>query len=205
MKKFLFLSLLLFSISLSAQQLKSTGIIIGVGGGRIASELPSTYAESQIDKNRSSVDRSAVLELGYRFRFAPTQKKFFYDLDILGGYSKTSSEVNYLPNGLESYGGSSLGQRDVSIAIGGTFNWKLIKGLHVGVGLQPTLYVWEASDKIFDIPVVAKVGYDFSFLELAFSYKQGLTKKYDLFIYGNGRLSNWQFSLYIPLSKHQKK
>lgn len=205
MKKYLFLFLFFISTSLSAQQLKSTGVIIGAGGGRIASELSSTNAGLSIDKNRSSLDRSGVFELGYRFRFAPAQKRFFYDVDFLAGYSKTSSEVNFLSDGQTVYSGNLMDQRDFSIGIGGTFNWTLIKGLNVGVGLQPTVYIWEAADKVFDIPVVAKVGYDFGFLELAFSYKQGLTKGYKIFAYENGRLSNWQFSLYIPLSKHQKK
>lgn len=31
---------------------------------------------------------------------------------------------------------------------------------------------------MFDIPIVAKIGYDFRYFELAFVYKQGLSKTY---------------------------
>ena len=81
------------------------------------------------------------------------------------------------------------------------YHWleHVMKGLHIGVGLQPTYYIWET--KTFDIPVLAKVGYNLGFAELAFSYKQGLVKNNKISPFKDSRFSNWQFSVYIPLSK----
>lgn len=76
-----------------------------------------------------------------------------------------------------------------------------LKGLSVGLGVQPMIYLWETSNKVFDVPIVAKIGYDFRYFELAFVYKQGLSKTYHVSDFRGSRLSNWQFSVYIPLSK----
>ncbi|GAA6257343.1 hypothetical protein F070042J6_31950 [Bacteroides sp. f07] len=89
MKKVIVLSFFLAvtSLSISAQQLKSTGIIVGAGGGHITSDLPSSLNGLTVDKSNSYLNRKAVLELGYRFRFEPRKTNFFYDIDLLGGYS----------------------------------------------------------------------------------------------------------------------
>ena len=72
------------------------------------------------------------------------------------------------------YSEASGDKQNLSLSLAGTCNFQIVKGLHVGVGVQPTYYIWET--RTFDIPVLAKIGYDFGPAELAFSYKQGLVK-----------------------------
>ena len=190
------------NLSISAQQLKSTGIIVGAGGGHITSDLPNSLNGLTVDKSNSFLNRKAVLELGYRFRFEPRKTNSFYDVDILGGYSKSDYAINYNSTSDTNYGGSSGNKYHLSVGISGTVNYKIIKGLSVGLGVQPMVYLWETSKKVFDAPIIAKAGYDFRFFELAFAYKQGLSKTYHISDFkGGSRLSNWQFSIYIPLSK----
>lgn len=203
MKKIIILSFLLavVSLSISAQQLKSTGIIVGAGGGHISSDLPGTLNGLTIDKSNSFLKRKAVLELGYRFRFEPRKTNFFYDIDLLGGYSKSDYAISYNSTSDANYGGSNGDKYHLSVGVGATLNYKIVKGLSVGLGVQPMVYLWETSKKVFDAPIVAKIGYDFHFFELAFAYKQGLSKTYHISDFKGARLSNWQFSIYIPLSK----
>ncbi|WP_250719334.1 hypothetical protein [Bacteroides fragilis] len=97
------------------------------------------------------------------------------------------------------YSEASGDKQNLSLSLAGTCNFQIVKGLHVGVGVQPTYYIWET--RTFDIPVLAKIGYDFGPAELAFSYKQGLVKNNKISAFKDSRFSNWQFSVYIPLSK----
>lgn len=203
MKKVIVLSFFLAvtNLSISAQQLKSTGIIVGAGGGHITSDLPSSLNGLTVDKSNSYLNRKAVLELGYRFRFEPRKTNFFYDIDLLGGYSKSDYAIHYNSTPNANYGGPEGDNYHLSVGVGATLNYKIVKGLSVGLGVQPMIYLWETSQKVFDIPIVAKIGYDFRYFELAFVYKQGLSKTYHVSDFRGSRLSNWQFSVYIPLSK----
>lgn len=203
MKKLIvfFLFLTTIGLSISAQQLKSTGIIVGAGGGHITSDLPSSLNGLTVDKSNSHLNRKAVLELGYRFRFEPRKSNFFYDIDVLGGYSKSDYAIRYNPTKDTNYGGSDGDNYHLSVGVGATLNYRIVKGLNVGLGVQPMIYLWETSKKVFDAPIVAKIGYDFRYFELAFAYKQGLSKTYHVSDFKGARLSNWQFSVYIPLTK----
>lgn len=202
-KRIIVLSFLFAAISLSvsAQQLKSTGIIVGAGGGHISSDLPASLHGLTVDKSNSYLNRKAVLELGYRFRFEPRKSNFFYDLDLLGGYSKSDYAIRYHSTPDANYGGSEGYNYHLSVGVGATANFKIVKGLSVGIGIQPMVYLWETSKKVFDVPVVGKIAYNFRYFELAFEYKQGLSKTYHVSDFKGSRLSNWQFSVYIPLSK----
>lgn len=202
-KKAIVLALFLAAagLSISAQQLKSTGFIIGAGGGHISTDIPSSLNGYTVDKSNSYLNRKAVLELGYRFRFEPSKTNFFYDIDLLGGYSKSDYAIRYETTPDANYGGSDGDRYHLSVGVGATLNYKIVKGLNVGIGVQPMVYLWETSKKIFDAPIVAKVGYNFRFFELAFAYKQGLSKTYRVSDFKGARLSNWQFSVYIPITR----
>ena len=206
MKKCILLIVLIMTIlPVFSQQLESTGIIVGAGKGYVSSDLGKKIDGFPFDSKLSSLKRKGLVELGYRFRFAPRKKKFFYDIDILGSYSKTDYTCAVLTGDpMTTYVGTSGYENQLSVGIGGTFSYKIVKGLNVGLGLQPTLYIWDMSKKVFDIPVVGKIGYDFKFMELAFSYKQGLMNNYKISYFNNCRLSNWQFSIYVPLTRCKK-
>lgn len=203
MKKVIVLSFILatFSLSLSAQQLKSTGIIVGAGSGHISSDFPTSPNGLTVDKSNTFLKQKAVFEFGYRFRFEPSQANFFYDIDLLGGYSKSDFAINYDSTPSASYGGWDGSHKQLSVGVGATFNYKIVKGLSVGLGVQPMVYLWEGPKKAFDAPIVGKIAYDFKYFELAFAYKQGLSKTYRIADFKGSRLSSWQFSIYVPLSK----
>ena len=201
MKKLILLLFLSLPVAVFGQQAsKGSGIIVGIGGGHISSHTPSIYGDLAVDKNNSSLDQKVVMEAGYRFRLVPRKGRFFYDVDALFGYSKSDYKINYLStDNNTAYGEASGDQQNLSFSLAGTCNYRIVKGLHIGVGLQPTYYIWET--KTFDIPVLAKVGYNLGFAELAFSYKQGLVKNNKISPFKDSRFANWQFSVYIPLSK----
>lgn len=197
----LFLFTAVTSLFVSAQQLKSTGIIIGAGNGHISSDLPVSPNGLTADKSNTYLNQKIVFELGYRFRFEPSRTKFFYDIDLLGGFSRSDFAINYNSTPNANYGNWEGNHNQLSVGIGATLNYKIVKGLNVGVGVQPMVYLWETSHKVLDAPIVGKIGYDFNCFELAFAYKQGLSRTYQIANFKSSRLSNWQFSIYIPLSK----
>lgn len=199
MKKLMFLLFVLISFSAHSQGLKNSGFIINVGKGHVSYDLPYSVAgvPPNIDYANSHFKSKLALELGYRFRLQPVKSRFFYDIDLLMGYNRMEYAVNYMPIGDTSYGGSSGKQNNYSFSVAGAVNYNIIKGLNVGIGVQPTYYFHQA--QFFDAPVFAKVGYDLKCVELALSYKQGLTKSYKVTPFKNSRLSQWEFSVYVPL------
>ena len=147
----------------------------------------------------SYIKGKAALEFGYRFRLQPNKSRFFYDIDASGGYSKYEYAMNFLPKENTQYTGSSGSNVLLSFSLTGMANYNIFKGLNIGLGVQPTVYIWEK--KFFDIPLLAKVSYDLKYVELGFSYKYGLTRNYKVPLFKDNRLSQWQFSIYIPLWK----
>lgn len=109
--------------------------------------------------------------------------------------------MNFLPKENTQYAGSSGSNVLLSFSLTGMANYNIFKGLNIGLGVQPTVYIWE--EKFFDIPLLAKVSYDLKYVELGFSYKYGLTRNYKVPLFKDNRLSQWQFSIYIPLWKNK--
>lgn len=90
------------------------------------------------------------MEAGYRFRLVPRKGRFFYDVDALFGYSKSDYKINYLStDNNTAYGEASGDRQNLSLSLAGTCNYRIVKGLHIGVGLQPTYYIWETKHLIF--------------------------------------------------------
>lgn len=199
MKKLMFLLFVLISFSAHSQGLKNSGVIFNVGKGNVSYDLPQTIegVPSTVDYGNSYLNSKLALELGYRFRLQPVKSRFFYDVELLMGYNRMEYAVNYMPMGDTAYGGSSGEQNNYSFSVAGAVNYTIVKGLNVGIGVQPTYNFHQA--QFFDAPVFAKVGYDFKCVELALSYKQGLTKSYKVTPFQNSRLSQWAFSVYVPL------
>ena len=203
MKKLLFLLLLSISISVNSQSLKSSGIIVGIGKGIVSYSLPHNIADVPvpIDNNSSYFKSKIALEVGYKFRLQSNKSPFFYDIDLLGRYNRHEYAVNFLPDGMTTYAGSSGKENAFSFAVGGSVNYNIIKGLSVGVGVQPTYYI--GGIQAFDIPIFAKIAYDLDYVQLAVSYQQGITKSYKVTPYKNIRLSQVLFSAYVPLFKRK--
>jgi hypothetical protein len=69
------------------------------------------------------------------------------------------------------------------------------------VGLEPTYLIWqegEDSQNNFDLPIVAKLAYDFGPFELGINYKYGLMDLIKTDDVQSGKFREWQFSLFIP-------
>lgn len=203
MKKLFCLLFLFTSLSAYSQTLKSSGIIVGAGRGVTSYSLPQSVADVpvSIDKANSYFKSKLALELGYRFRLQPTKSRFFYNIDLLAGYNRHEYGANFMLGKNPTYAGPS-GTRDVfSASVAGAVNYTIVKGLSVGIGVQPT-YSFSGA-KAFDIPLFATVAYDLKYVELAFSYKQGLLTNDKVNPFENLRLSQWQFSVYVPLFRNR--
>ncbi|MDR0844766.1 MAG: hypothetical protein LBN71_06055, partial [Tannerella sp.] len=63
-------------------------------------------------------------------------------------------------------------------------------------------YVYEDHNKDnnsfkFDMPLTVRFGYDFGYMDVAFSYKYGLANISDTEYY-TGKIRNWQIQVFIP-------
>lgn len=88
-----------------------------------------------------------------------------------------------------------------SVFAAATANYTLYKGLSVGAGLAPSYYFYqdgEDNKRHFDVPLIAKVAYNFKIFELGVSYKYGLTNSLKTDYLKSGRLQEWNLSLWIP-------
>lgn len=205
MNKIIFL-LLLVSTSVFAQV--EHGLLVGGGIGFPLQDNqkfipPSDYLSYSHDLKGNGM-------VGYRFRFLPEQK-FFYDLDVSVGLQGMST-YKYNPfllgnggNGQYDNGkGKSFSEFIMPISVAASWNYKLSKKFHLGLGVAPTLYV--RPQVVFDLSVLAKVGYRVSqHCELSLSYQYGCLNTLKHFnsgpAYGRkGHLSDLMLSVYIPFT-----
>lgn len=150
------------------------------------------------------------ITVGYRFRFLP-KEKFFYDLDIRAGFQWTDSNhydysLGYIPDGNGDYwqgnGSTSFHEFLLPISVSASWNWHISKRFHVGAGIAPTLYV--SPNAVFDLGVLAKVGYRVSkHLELGLTYQYGCLNTLKHFENDGkagrrGHLSDLMLSVYVP-------
>ena len=88
-----------------------------------------------------------------------------------------------------------------SASFAGSVGRYLFRGLNLSVGVEPTFYFYDKS--FFDLPVFARLAYDFRFMEVAVQYKWGMTRKFNMSPFLRNRLSGWECSVYIPLSRRK--
>lgn len=205
MKQKIFFLLVMMNVcllSITAQN--SSGIIAGGGIG-----LMDTRFKNFVSANKlSSVyegEYNYDLYIGYRYRLKPSGQFLFYDLDArFGTLSITESAY-------QGKQGNLIKEKEVRnnqqyyFAIGTMANIKIYKGLNFGIGFEPTYYFHhQHRNKVsprFDIPVVAKIGYDFGSFELALSGKYGLVRNSLDDVLKSNRRSAFMLSVYIPIFK----
>jgi hypothetical protein len=146
--------------------------------------------------------------LGYRFRLKMSNPKLFYDADLTLGLKKYSYIVHMLPTDkyetgtpVHRFPGGFYYSYHVSLAL--SCNYLLYKGLYAGAGIEPSFrYRTEISVSPpvnrTDVPVFAKIGYDFRFIDISFAYKMGLTDMMRDKNLTSGRINDWQMQLFIP-------
>lgn len=207
MKKLLitFIAITCITFSMSAQQLR-TGILLGGGawGGIDAKANASTIEKfNNIENNFKS-----SFMLGYRFRLHHNSMPGFLDLDAVVGLKNWSSsyrngDYDYGNNpGDESQMGSfSAKSNYVYTGISATANYYVLNKLSLGVGVEPSVWIskqGENNSKTFDMPLVAKIGYDFKFIELGFTYKYSFINSVKTPYLDSGKFNDLQFSIWIP-------
>lgn len=188
------------SIQLSAQV--SSGIIAGGGIGNM-----DTKYQKFIPANKTGAkyegDYNYDLYLGYRFRIQQAATPFFYDLDARFG-TMSITDVSYMGVSKTSIQEKDMGNNQkYYFAIGTMANVKVFKGLSAGIGLEPTYYFAQQHrnkySPRFDIPVVARIGYDFGNFEVSLSAKYGLIRNSLKGVLDSNRREALMLSVYIPI------
>ena len=204
-------------------QIKS-GIVFGGGKGSISNVVFPDEQPLFIDLNGNVIENVHLqwfykykfdVTIGYKFRIEPQHRPFFYDIDLNLGLKRfntgyTSPLVSYIPEGVAEddemeylFGASGHFQHTYySFSVNPSWNYRLIKGLYAGAGIEPTLYHkagTPSSEKWkFDLPLTAKVGYDLKFIDFSIIYKHGLFDTMEHEYLGSAKFRSWQLSVFIP-------
>ena len=220
MKKILLILALIVSGMSANAQLSQHGLVLNGGTGFIDSknDKSSPYVREYEYKFGVSA--------GYLLRFkTPAPKSFHYDIgvnlgvkswksttyfknggDYGGGGYGSGYDYGYDPNygyGYDGYG-YDYGYSDIYgnrtkwrffTSIDGTVNYSIIKNLSVGLGVEPTYYFRYNK---FDIPIVAKIAYNFKAIELGITGKYGLMNVLDAAYLKSLKLREIQMYVFIP-------
>ena len=208
----LFLTCTLFiGVMCVSAQLSQHGLIVN---GSIGDE------DSKIDKPPGGswyeLGYKAGFSVGYRLRFnKPTLHSFHFDMDVNIG-ARILSPVSYSPYGI---GGGGSYTPDRFISIGGTANYSFIKKFSIGLGVEPAYYFkkgipgsitfpghvedidWSRyfdRKNRFDIPVVAKIAYNFNRFEVGIVGKYGMINVLETEHFKYGKFRDVQLSIFIP-------
>lgn len=205
MKKIILLLLLVVSTNCMAQL--ETGLLISGGFGSVANTSLQLNNPSVVqvlkDNGRYSLDNHINAAIGYRFRLHnPRHNAFFYDFDILAGLKTMKFRTYY--DGESALVSTSASDLFCPVSISASFNYKIVKGLYAGVGIAPTAIF--ASKTMFDIPAIARVGYNINNkIEFAVNYQYSMLNAFKTSEYDGGRFSEWNISVYIPFTLGGRK
>lgn len=202
-KKLLLATLFLVGILNASAQFRS-GLILGGGIGSISNvDLSHNDIMGEIIQanGTGSVDYKFNAAVGYKFRFEPQAKPFFYDVDMYVGMKKYTYEyfAKSMPDDPIPYFYGNSG--DINLlytSLHLSWNYKINKGLYAGAGIAPLFYFNKETAKKFDASLLTKIGYDFKFIEIAAGYNVGLFNTLKPEYFASGRLNDWQIQLFIP-------
>lgn len=212
MKRFI-VSLLLLSAPLSAQRL-THGLLLGGGIGFTHNlEVNPACDEYGRDGFIYNDTFDYTLYLGYRFRFIlPRNERIFFDTDATFRYNKLGVHRAYYPGNkpdeLTPFWTLRNGHGQFTLPL--SANYRLVKGLYAGVGVEPVLDIstYSPGDMPFfycnfDLPVHLKVGYTISKrVDIALVYRYGFfntindAKEHKAYLDGN--LSDLSLSIFVP-------
>ena len=197
MKKYLLFLFLLVAMSSYAQL--RTGLLVGAGVGfdrNVTPNMKNSSIMEQVAKGAKFCEEYKFnLQLGYRFRIEDKKHiKWFYDIDPLVNVKVFKSKD------IVEGGRVEANDANLSLALSSSVNYKIVKGLYAGIGLEPTWYV--ASDgKKFDIPILWKVGYNINNkIDLSVNYRLGFTNTIDTEKFRKGQVSDCNISVFIPFT-----
>ena len=212
-KKTAILLLFLFSAFYGFSQFKS-GFILGYGKGSISNvDFFNPYADM---KNTINIQQQYCkykydATLGYKFRIASQNKPFFCDIDLYVGFRRF--DAGFTANG-EVFPSQADSYEIVNAkwfykynyffsSLNPSWNYKLVKGLYAGTGIEPTIYHTESGATLyeswkFDLPLTAKVGYYLKFIDFSISYRHGFFDTMAQYVLKPAKFRNWQLSVFIP-------
>ena len=205
MRKLVVFCALFIGVMAVSAQLSQHGLVLNGGLGRVDAK------SDKWGERWDYIDYKVGMSLGYRFRFNKAQpKSFHYDLDVnfgvkgarVGHWGKVEGiyEDGYLPAG-RGYSGMSGGAGYHYTSIGFTANYSLIRNFSLGLGVEPLYFFkthYREIKNSFDVPVVARIAYNFKFAEIGISGKYGLVNVFETDYMKSGRIRELQLSLFIP-------
>ncbi|MDR2140010.1 MAG: hypothetical protein LBP50_10755 [Tannerella sp.] len=217
MRKAIFLFILLVHVAgLYAQINVKSGLLVSGGG------VSSTYDAAVKFSGNDRAELNPLLDagIGYRFRLQPERQKFFVDLDLQAGLRRiqTTYYQNWFnPETPETRGSwsSQITHSYIRFSISPTFNYRFYDGWYAGLGVEPEFYTASGSpikgghtpeegiDRYrkfsgFDVPLTARLGYDFKYMDVAFGYKYGLLDVLTPVYFYGGKVRAWQVQVFIP-------
>jgi len=207
MKKLLitFITCCLVVVSLTAQT--KSGILLG---GSLWGGVNTKFsAEMQDELTRYEISYKSNMMLGYRFRVPHYNFPAFMDIDAMIGLNNWSSAYKEKSSTPEPGDGP---QYDLPYnysaqnnyfygAVGVTANYTLFNNFSAGLGIAPTYWFSTSGEESFgkfDIPLVAKIGYNLKYFELGLSYKHGLMNSIKTDYIQSGNFRDVQLSIWIP-------
>lgn len=196
---------LMFAIFTPLQSQIKSGIVIGGGMNWFAIDrlvnppMENGYPYLIIDNPKKRIGG----QIGYQFQFDLPRN---FQLET-GAYFQTKlMDVNYYESKERNL---DAGFTLWGVSIQGVMNYRIIKGLKIGLGFEPTIYGGDMYDpksqnmngSKFDCPLVAKLAYDFPSIGFSITYKNGFINLYENpFVY-KAKSRDILFNIYIPLTR----
>jgi hypothetical protein len=209
MKRIIFVIAFMCAIpSVFAQMQVKSGLILGAGNYTLR-DVGINKVEDAVQLYRNKVDIAA----GYKFRLLPAGKRYFIDLDAQLGFRKVKWDYfedymaivqEHWPDLRPAMPSRQQADKYYQLSLNPTFNYTLYDGWYAGLGIEPTIYYVgygnNAHKNFFtgDIPLTARIGYDFKYIDVAFSYKYGFTDILTSDYFSSGKIRNWQIQVFIP-------
>lgn len=186
---------------MSQSQVKS-GIVFSLGDSWMhKKEVGLKYpTESPWGEKDGKWKHRFSYNIGYQFQYE-FKSHILIDAALL--YQGRRMHVSYTKSAGNTYEKTKLFN---GIALNGVVGYKLWKGLKLGIGVEPTIYFntnmgYNLEDNKFDIPLVAKIGYDFKWFQLDLSYKNGFKIIYRNYAVGKPETRDLQLSIFLPIFK----
>jgi len=194
----LVLFMLLFTTS-GYSQIRS-GVIAGISDSWLDKGLVLLGYGSQYGLKDGEWKHKPSFTVGYGFQF-DVKKSFVIDAALL--YHSRGVHVAYNSTFTDFTDESK--QLNV-LSLNGVVNYKIWKGLSVGIGMEPTWYLnTKIADNIvsnaLDFPLVVKTGYNFKIMEVSLSYKYGFESIYKGVITKEAVPRDLRLSVFVPLFK----
>jgi hypothetical protein len=214
----IFVLSVIFSAAISAQTDIKHGLIVGAGSTSLEHNILYVHilnAETGLPYKRVMEYKNPDVNIGYKLRLSPSLKHYFVDVDATVGLKRFKHSLEpwyYYFSNVENSDFVSLQPADnykyFQFAITLSWNYKFIDKWYAGIGFSPTLNMIKGINNnslitgyAFDLPPMIKVGYDFKYVDLSFSYSYGLLNVADsgkMQYLKELKMRGWQIQCFVP-------